>query len=114
MRLRLFLGLLTLLVAADGMDPELLERAASGSKELGGDGVEPARYPTYQWDAVWADGDFFKYGFRGQGLYISPTRDLVVAFFGRRANRKCATRGPWRGRAPSRTECIWHRSTSDA
>jgi CubicO group peptidase (beta-lactamase class C family) len=65
-----------------GGRPELLERAAPGSKELGGDGVEPARYPTYQWDAVWADGDFFKYGFRGQGLYVSPARDLVVAFFG--------------------------------
>jgi hypothetical protein len=64
-----------------GGRPELLERAAPGSKELGSDGVEPARYPTYQWDAVWADGDFFKYGFRGQGLYISPSRDLVVAFF---------------------------------
>ncbi len=65
-----------------GGRPQLLERAAPGSKELGGDGVEPARYPAYQWDAVWADGDFFKYGFRGQGLYVSPARDLVVAFFG--------------------------------
>jgi CubicO group peptidase (beta-lactamase class C family) len=65
-----------------GGRPQLLERAAPGSKEAGGDGVEPARYSTYQWDAVWADGDFFKYGFRGQGLYVSPSRDLVVAFFG--------------------------------
>ncbi len=64
-----------------GGRPELLARAAAGSKELGGDGVEPARHASYQWDAVWADGDFFKYGFRGQGLYVSPSRDLVVAFF---------------------------------
>ena len=28
------------------------------------------------------DGDFFKGGFGGQGLYVSPSRDLVVAFFG--------------------------------
>jgi hypothetical protein len=28
-----------------------------------------------------ADGDFFKGGYGGQGLYISPSRDLVVAFF---------------------------------
>ena len=28
------------------------------------------------------DGDFFKGGFAGQGLYISPTKDLVIAFFG--------------------------------
>jgi CubicO group peptidase (beta-lactamase class C family) len=34
-----------------------------------------------QWDAVFADGDFFKSGLMGQGLYVSPDRDLVVAFF---------------------------------
>ena len=28
------------------------------------------------------DGDFYKGGFGGQGLYISPARDLVIAFFG--------------------------------
>jgi hypothetical protein len=28
------------------------------------------------------DGDFFKAGHCGQGLYISPGRDVVVAFFG--------------------------------
>ena len=43
---------------------------------------EPARHNTYQWDFVMEDGDFFKGGFGGQGLYISPSRDLVVAFFG--------------------------------
>ena len=61
--------------------PELLERAAAGSKALATDGIETARYSTWQWDAVWADGDFFKAGFRGQGLYVSPLRDLVIAFF---------------------------------
>jgi hypothetical protein len=29
-----------------------------------------------------ADGDLFKGGFGGQGLYISPARDLVIAFTG--------------------------------
>jgi CubicO group peptidase (beta-lactamase class C family) len=43
---------------------------------------EPARHNTYQWDFVMEDGDFFKGGYGGQGLYISPSRDLVVAFFG--------------------------------
>jgi hypothetical protein len=28
------------------------------------------------------DGDFYKGGYAGQGLYISPARDLVIAFFG--------------------------------
>ena len=43
---------------------------------------EPARHNTYQWDFVMEDGDFFKSGYGGQGLYISPARDLVIAFFG--------------------------------
>ncbi len=28
------------------------------------------------------DGDFFKGGYGGQGLYVSPSRDMVVAFVG--------------------------------
>jgi CubicO group peptidase (beta-lactamase class C family) len=28
------------------------------------------------------EGDFFKGGYGGQGLYVSPARDLVIAFFG--------------------------------
>jgi len=35
----------------------------------------------YQWDAVFPDGDIFKKGVGGQGLYISPARDTVVAYF---------------------------------
>lgn len=35
-----------------------------------------------QWNRVYADGDLFKSGFGGQGLYVSPGRDLVVAFAG--------------------------------
>ncbi|MCE8556558.1 beta-lactamase family protein [Ruegeria pomeroyi] len=34
-----------------------------------------------QWDCVWPDGDIFKGGFMGQGLYVSPDCDLVIAFF---------------------------------
>jgi CubicO group peptidase (beta-lactamase class C family) len=44
----------------------------------------PAHPPTanhWQWDAVWDDGDFFKGGVFGQGLYVSPGRDLVVAWY---------------------------------
>ena len=35
-----------------------------------------------QWNFVTEDGDLFKGGFGGQGLYISPARDLVIAFAG--------------------------------
>jgi CubicO group peptidase (beta-lactamase class C family) len=44
------------------------------------DGEHP-RHNTYQWDLVMKDGDFFKSGYGGEGLYISPSRDLVIAYF---------------------------------
>lgn len=44
----------------------------------------PAHPPSanhWQWDAVWDDGDFYKGGVFGQGLYVSPGRDLVIAWY---------------------------------
>jgi CubicO group peptidase (beta-lactamase class C family) len=38
--------------------------------------------PGRQWDFITDEGDLFKGGFGGQGLYVSPGRDLVVAFAG--------------------------------
>jgi len=35
----------------------------------------------YQWDAILPDGDLYKAGVGGQGLYISPSRDLVIVWF---------------------------------
>ncbi len=35
----------------------------------------------YQWDVVFADGDIYKSGVGGQGIYISPATDTVVAWF---------------------------------
>lgn len=43
---------------------------------------EKVTHNTYQWDKVMEDGDFYKGGFSGQGLYISPSRNIVIAFFG--------------------------------
>ncbi|QJF51957.1 serine hydrolase domain-containing protein [Roseobacter ponti] len=34
-----------------------------------------------QWDAVWPDGDLWKAGLQSQALYVSPGKDLVIAFF---------------------------------
>lgn len=34
-----------------------------------------------QWDNVFPDGDMFKLGFNGQGMYVSPGRDFVIAYF---------------------------------
>lgn len=39
-------------------------------------------YNSFQWDAVYDNGDFFKAGHNGQELYVSPSLDLVIAFFG--------------------------------
>jgi CubicO group peptidase (beta-lactamase class C family) len=60
--------------------PEVF-RAARDDEFRDVDG-EPARHNSYQWNFVLNDGDFFKSGFGGQGLYISPSRDLVIVFFG--------------------------------
>lgn len=35
----------------------------------------------YQWDAIFTDGDMYKGGVGGQGLYVSPSRDLVIVWF---------------------------------
>jgi CubicO group peptidase (beta-lactamase class C family) len=40
------------------------------------------KYSSYQWGGVYEDGDFYKGAHGGQGLYISPSKDLVIAFFG--------------------------------
>lgn len=39
-----------------------------------------------QWDTIFEDGDFFKSGLMGQGLYVSPDRDLVIAYFSTNPN----------------------------
>ncbi|MCB0704939.1 MAG: beta-lactamase family protein, partial [Saprospiraceae bacterium] len=43
---------------------------------------EEKKYSSYQWSAVYDDGDFYKVAHGGQGLYISPDKDLVIAFYG--------------------------------
>ncbi len=42
---------------------------------------EAAAFQTRQWDFVMKDGDFGKSGFHGQTLYVSPSKNLVVASF---------------------------------
>lgn len=44
-------------------------------------GDETVVTAAHQWDAIWEDGDFFKAGLNTQGLYVSPDRDLVIAYF---------------------------------
>ena len=65
-----------------GGRPEIQLRGLhTNAESLRVDGELP-RHNTYQWDFVMQDGDFFKGGYGGQGLYISPRLDLVIAYFG--------------------------------
>ena len=43
--------------------------------------VSPPSSNHWQWDAVFGDGDFYKGGVYGQGLYVSPAKDLVIVWF---------------------------------
>ena len=61
-----------------GGRPELFRQSDFGDKFKDGS----LSHNTYQWDHVAKDGDFYKSGHGGQGLYISPRRDLVIAYFG--------------------------------
>ncbi len=61
---------------------EIFRRGISASGVLQDLHGEQPRHNTWQWDYVLQDGDFFKGGYGGQGLYISPARDLVMAYFG--------------------------------
>ena len=65
-----------------GGRPEIFDKGVWGKRAL--EQLAPARplHNSHQWDFVMTDGDFYKGGFGGQGLYISPSRDLVIAFFG--------------------------------
>ncbi|MEE4331388.1 MAG: hypothetical protein V2J10_11000, partial [Wenzhouxiangella sp.] len=37
---------------------------------------------AWQWDMIWGDGGMYKGGYLGQGLYVDPDRELVIAWFG--------------------------------
>ena len=66
-----------------GAEPEFVVRRL-------GDGADDFRFEvfgeadlgaSYQWDAVFADGDVYKSGRTGQCLYVSPDTDTVVVFY---------------------------------
>jgi CubicO group peptidase (beta-lactamase class C family) len=65
-----------------GGRPAIFDRGPTGPGIVRSLHGEHPRHNTYQWDYVMPDGDFFKGGYGGQGLYISPGRDLVIAYFG--------------------------------
>ena len=64
--------------------PELMQASFEVEDDQGffAEGPDPEiRCNSRQWDMVWTDGDMFKGGVGGQGVYISPSHDLVVAYY---------------------------------
>jgi len=43
---------------------------------------DPPRRAAWQWDMIWDDGGMYKVGYLGQGIYVDPDRELVIAWFG--------------------------------
>ncbi len=63
-----------------GVDSQIYDKGAFGKRMISELGEKPS-HNAYQWDFVMEDGDFFKAGINGQGLYVSPEKDLVIACF---------------------------------
>ena len=63
----------------DDARPHLFSDSWGGAYETAADRPTHA---AWQSDVVFADGDFGKGGWGGQFLYVSPGRDLVIAWFG--------------------------------
>jgi CubicO group peptidase (beta-lactamase class C family) len=60
--------------------PEILARANRAATSAAAERDRP-RCNSRQWDAIYADGDMYKGGARGQGIYVSPDGDYVAAWF---------------------------------
>lgn len=81
------------------VSPQMIERIRNGvrGKEFFTSGFDGPAFisrldddtmlsNSRQWDSVWPDGDFWKAGLQSQGLYVSPDKDLVIAFFSTNAS----------------------------
>ena len=63
-------------------NPDIYLKGEAGPKYVEYFGADDAPIGNaYQWDAVFADGDLYKSGLLGQGLYVSPETDTVVVWF---------------------------------
>jgi CubicO group peptidase (beta-lactamase class C family) len=58
-----------------GGNPAL--RANAGLPAVEESGIS---HNVYQWDEIYANGNFFKGGWAGQGLLVNPQRDVVAVF----------------------------------
>ena len=69
-------------------DEAFYRAGPSGTSFMDRLGDNTVRTGGRQWDAIWPDGDFFKSGFLTQGIYVSPDRDLVIAYFSNEATQQ--------------------------
>ncbi len=60
---------------------EFMMKGFDGPVFAGYLGVDDFIANSRQWDLVWPDGDLWKGGVQTQGLYVSPSRDLVICYF---------------------------------
>lgn len=64
-----------------GCRPELYQAAREEGENFYFSDDPEAHCNSRQWDAVYTDGDMYKSGLHGQGIYVSPTRDVVIAWY---------------------------------
>ena len=43
---------------------------------------EKQSHSAYHWDSIFANGDFFKGGWAGQGFLVNPEKDIVAVYTG--------------------------------
>ena len=64
------------------VNPDIYLEAFQGPRMVKAFGEDDApRGQSYQWDAIFEDGDLYKAGLGGQGIYVSPETDTVVVYF---------------------------------
>ncbi|NES21336.1 MAG: beta-lactamase family protein [Symploca sp. SIO3E6] len=64
------------------VDQEIFNKGYMGQRMNDNFGFKPGELgASYQWDAVFPDGDLYKSGRSGQALYVSPETDTVVVWF---------------------------------
>lgn len=64
------------------VNPDIYLEAFQGPRMVKAFGENDApKGQSYQWDAIFEDGDLYKAGLGGQGIYVSPETDTVVVWF---------------------------------
>ena len=64
------------------VNPDIYLEGFQGPRMVKAFGSDDApKGQSYQWDAIFEDGDLYKAGLGGQAIYVSPQTDTVVVYF---------------------------------